>query len=71
MSHQSNTDLETRASDAAEDLQSHPSGLDRALLASIKKQDYDELLWLVNKAEALLSQEHFYDNALLRTTDAY
>jgi hypothetical protein len=60
--HQTNTILLERAAELIDELASHPSGADRALVQAIDANDLDEIRCQVNKLEAELSREHFYNS---------
>lgn len=57
--HQINTNLFERAAELIDELQSHPSGADKQIIAALDANDLQEIYRLVNKYEAFLAQEHF------------
>lgn len=61
MSQVINTTLLERAADLIDELTSHPSGADDALVKAIEANDLQEVQRLVTKIEAELSREHFHN----------
>lgn len=59
--HQTNTILLERAAELIDELASHPSGADRALIQAIDANDLEKVRHQVNKLEAELACEHFYN----------
>ncbi len=59
MSNSTNDQLLERAHELLEDLDSHPSKLNKALSIALEQNDLDYINYLVPKLEAELSQEHF------------
>lgn len=59
MSHQVNTELYERASELIDQTLSHPAGIDKAIIDALANEDLDALVVAVQRAEAVLAQEHF------------
>ena len=59
MSHEVNTQLYERASELIDQTLSHPAGIDKAIIDALANEDLDELLKAVQRAEAVLAQEHY------------
>lgn len=59
MSSNTNVRLLERAADLIDELQSHPSGLQKQLERAVESNDLDSIHFWVSTLEARLSQEHF------------
>lgn len=65
MSNNTNENLLERAAELIDELASHPSGYDKALIKAIDANDLQEVRYLVVKLEGELSQEHFHNYELV------
>lgn len=59
MSSSENERLLERAAELIDELESHPSGLQKQLEAAVESNDLERIHFWVNSLEAHLSQEHF------------
>lgn len=57
--HQTNTNLLERAAELIDELASHPSKSDRALIQAIDSNDLEQVRYQVQKIEGELAREYF------------
>lgn len=65
MSNNTNSILIERAYELAEELTSHPAGIDKALLLAIETGDLENVQYWVTVAEGTLSAHNFYESNLI------
>ena len=66
MSQEDNTNLLERGYELAEEFVSHPSGIDKSILAAINSGDLEKVRYQISKCEGYLAQEHFYGTEQVR-----
>ena len=71
MSNNVNEAIMERAYELIEELASDPAGRDDMLMQLIREGDMDNLLAHVQKVEAEVAQEHFYNNNIIEYGDVY
>lgn len=71
MSNVSNQLILERAYELVEELTSDPAGRDDMLMQLVREGDMDTLLAHVQKVEAQVAQEHFYNSGIVEQTDVY
>lgn len=71
MSQEQNTILIERGYELAEELTSHPAGVDRGMLAALHSGDMDKIQYWITVCEGTLSQQHFYESEILGANDVY
>lgn len=71
VSHEINTQLLARAHEAIEYALNDPSGIDVRMTRAIEDGDLEQLERLVSEVEAKMSQDFYFENAILERGDEY
>ena len=71
MSQEVNDTLLERAYELAEELTSHPAGIDKGILAAIHSNDLNKVQYWITVGEGALAQQHFYESEILGAGDVY